>query len=117
MCYAGSKSALPLDLNRRLQIALDATRGLAYLHGTNPGVLIIVHRNVTSRHILLDNNLNAKLAGFAMARLMPDDCDAILETHIDGTPVSSLRIQFFDCQILFSNEISKYDYFSLNIRV
>ncbi|CAN6448051.1 unnamed protein product [Victoria cruziana] len=49
----------------RMKIALDAARGLEYLHEhCNPPV---IHRDLKSSNILLDSNFSAKLSDFGLA--------------------------------------------------
>jgi len=59
-----SKKDLPWKY--RKQIALDIAKGVNYLHSFPTPLL---HRDLKSLNILLDNNLTAKLADFGWARL------------------------------------------------
>ncbi|KAL6344913.1 hypothetical protein AAG906_006673 [Vitis piasezkii] len=57
----------PLQWTTRLQIALDAARGLEYIHEhTKP---YYVHRDVKTSNILLDSNFRAKIADFGLVKL------------------------------------------------
>lgn len=49
-----------------MNIAIGAARGLSYLHNQEN----IVHGNLTSGNILLDEQINAKIADFGLSRLM-----------------------------------------------
>uniref|UniRef100_A0A1J3IW66 non-specific serine/threonine protein kinase n=1 Tax=Noccaea caerulescens TaxID=107243 RepID=A0A1J3IW66_NOCCA len=60
----GGKSNI--NWSSRLRIALEAALGLEYLHiGCTPPM---VHRDVKTANILLDENLKAKLADFGLSR-------------------------------------------------
>lgn len=57
--------ALPnLSWTVRLQMALDITRGLFYLHHQSPPIL---HRDLKSLNILVDEHFRAKLADFGLS--------------------------------------------------
>ncbi|KAL8510506.1 hypothetical protein ACS0TY_017357 [Phlomoides rotata] len=56
----------PLNWDLRVQIALDVARGLEYLHdGAVPSV---VHRDIKSSNILLDQSMRARVADFGLSR-------------------------------------------------
>ncbi|GKV28235.1 hypothetical protein SLEP1_g37315 [Rubroshorea leprosula] len=61
-----------IDWPTRMKIAKGVTRGLLHLH-TNEN---IVHGNLTSSNILLDENTNAKIADFGLSRLMTTAANA-----------------------------------------
>ncbi|XP_048493695.1 leucine-rich repeat receptor protein kinase HPCA1 isoform X2 [Beta vulgaris subsp. vulgaris] len=77
------KSGIHLDWKRRLRIALGSARGLAYLHElANPP---IIHRDVKSTNILLDENLTAKVADFGLCKLVSDSTKGHVSTQVKGT--------------------------------
>jgi len=82
---AGARSDEPLDWDRRLLIALGAAQGISYLHHhADPQ---IIHRDVKSCNILLDGDLNAKVADFGLSMLVPDVKDGSFKPTIKGTMV------------------------------
>ncbi|KAK3032412.1 hypothetical protein RJ639_036429 [Escallonia herrerae] len=60
----------PLPWTTRVQIALDAAKGLEYIHlHIKP---YYVHRDVKTSNILLDSNFRAKLADFGLVKLLEE---------------------------------------------
>ena len=91
--YVG-KSGIRLDWMRRLRVAIGAARGLAYLHEfADPP---IIHRDIKSNNILLDESLNAKVADFGLSKPI-DDSESNVMTQVKGTMVSleSFNLFFF----------------------
>ncbi|KAJ0804878.1 putative transferase, protein kinase RLK-Pelle-LRR-I-1 family [Helianthus annuus] len=73
-----------LSWERRLQIGCDAAEELAYLHhGCRPP---IVHRDVKSSNILLNEGFQAKLADFGLSRAYPtEDATHVSSSNVAGT--------------------------------
>ncbi|KAL4441987.1 hypothetical protein ABPG74_003738 [Tetrahymena malaccensis] len=74
-CQKGSlwgllQSDVKLSWEDRRRIALDAARGVHYLHSSNPPIL---HRDLKSLNLLLDDNLRCKLADFGWTRVKDDN--------------------------------------------
>ncbi|GAV57549.1 Pkinase domain-containing protein/RCC1_2 domain-containing protein [Cephalotus follicularis] len=67
----------------RIKIALDAARGIAYLH--EYAVPIIIHRDIKSSNILLDAKWTAKVSDFGLSLMGPSDDKAHLSLHAAGT--------------------------------
>ncbi|XP_077221498.1 lysM domain receptor-like kinase 3 [Tasmannia lanceolata] len=79
------KGHQPLSWNARAQIAVDAARGIEYIHDHTKARY--VHRDIKTSNILLDEGLRAKVADFGLAKLVErsgdDDCCV---TRLVGTP-------------------------------
>ncbi|KAL9675934.1 hypothetical protein QQ045_004142 [Rhodiola kirilowii] len=69
--HLSQRSKMPIPWTKRLRIAQDAARGLAYLHEGMD--FQIIFRDFKSSNILLDEHWNAKLSDFGLARLGPSD--------------------------------------------
>lgn len=64
----GEKGGVLLDWHTRFKIAIGAAQGLAYLH--HDCVPAIVHRDVKSNNILLDEEFRPKVADFGLAKTL-----------------------------------------------
>ncbi|XP_057979134.1 serine/threonine-protein kinase PCRK1-like isoform X6 [Malania oleifera] len=73
----------PLPWVMRLRIAQDAARGMTYLHEEMD--FQIIFRDFKSSNILLDDQWNAKLSDFGLARLGPADGLSHVSTAVVGT--------------------------------
>ncbi|CAI0461141.1 unnamed protein product [Linum tenue] len=72
-----------LDWETRLRIALDAAKGLEYLHEhVSPPV---IHRDFKSSNILLDKTFHAKVSDFGLAKLGPERAGGHVSTRVLGT--------------------------------
>ncbi|KAK6133988.1 hypothetical protein DH2020_032264 [Rehmannia glutinosa] len=76
------KAKPPLDWGTRKRIALGAARGLLYLHEQcDPK---IIHRDVKAANILLDDDCEAVVGDFGLAKLL-DHRDSHVTTAVRGT--------------------------------
>lgn len=66
MLHVDPKGGYLLDWSKRFEIALGAAQGLAYLH--HDCVPSIVHRDVKSNNILLDEEMRPRVADFGLAK-------------------------------------------------
>ncbi|GMP63471.1 hypothetical protein CsSME_00025149 [Camellia sinensis var. sinensis] len=77
------KSGIRLDWMRRLRIALGAASGLQYLHElANPPIM---HRDIKSNNILLDEYLNAKVSDFGLSKSLLYSENYHITTQVKGT--------------------------------
>ncbi|MCD7473527.1 hypothetical protein HAX54_015435 [Datura stramonium] len=79
--HSVSEGEKTLEWPMRLKIGIGAAKGFAWLHhNCNPR---IIHRNISSKCILLDVEYEPKISDFGLARLM-NPIDTHLSTFVNG---------------------------------
>lgn len=81
--FGRESKARPLSWPQRRNIVLGTAKGLAYLHdGVEPA---IYHRDIKATNILLDDEMNACVADFGLARMMTKGGESHITTKVAGT--------------------------------
>uniref|UniRef100_A0A5B7B0M8 non-specific protein-tyrosine kinase n=1 Tax=Davidia involucrata TaxID=16924 RepID=A0A5B7B0M8_DAVIN len=79
----GAQPGPVLDWIQRVRIAVDAARGLEYLHEkVQPS---IIHRDIRSSNVLLFEDFKAKIADFNLSNQAPDMAARLHSTRVLGT--------------------------------
>ncbi|KAF2593315.1 hypothetical protein F2Q70_00044134 [Brassica cretica] len=79
----GAQPGPTLDWTQRVRIAVEAARGLEYLHEkVQPAV---IHRDVRSSNVLLFEDFKAKIADFNLSNQSPDMAARLHSTRVLGT--------------------------------
>ncbi|GMI74233.1 PBS1-LIKE 17 [Hibiscus trionum] len=76
------RSGCSLTWSKRMKIALGAAKGLAFLHGAERPV---IYRDFKTSNILLDEDFNAKLSDFGLAKDGPMGDQTHVSTRVMGT--------------------------------
>ncbi|XP_028794481.1 LEAF RUST 10 DISEASE-RESISTANCE LOCUS RECEPTOR-LIKE PROTEIN KINASE-like 1.2 isoform X1 [Neltuma alba] len=88
----------------RMKIAVQTARALVYLHASE-----IIHRDIKTNNILLDEGFNVKVADFGLSRLFPNNVTHV-STAPQGTP-GYLDPEYHSCYQL----TSKSDVYSFGV--
>ncbi|KAF5737538.1 receptor-like protein kinase [Tripterygium wilfordii] len=107
--HLSSRSETLLPWATRLRIAQDAARGLTYLHEGMD--FQIIFRDFKSSNILLDEQWNAKLSDFGLARLGPSDGLSHVSTAVVGTAGYAAPEYMQTGRLTYSSDVWSYGVF------
>ncbi|KAG0503456.1 hypothetical protein HPP92_003528 [Vanilla planifolia] len=80
--YGSRASESFLPWHTRISIATETANALSYLHSIEPH---IIHRDIKTNNLLLDDEFHVKVADFGISRLFPTDVTHV-STAPQGTP-------------------------------
>ncbi|TMW83570.1 hypothetical protein EJD97_001323 [Solanum chilense] len=94
--YGSDLPTMSMSWEQRLEICIGAARGLHYLHNS-----AVIHRDVKSTNILLDENFVAKITDFGISKTMPEFDQTHLSTMVQGS------IGYIDPEYFIRGQLTK----------
>jgi interleukin-1 receptor-associated kinase 4 len=79
---------VPLTANERILVLSDVARGLAYLHSE----VRVIHRDVKSANVLLDEGCRGRIGDFGIARSLNDNHSDIIDTYVQTEHVMGTQV-------------------------
>lgn len=92
----------------RIRVALDAARGIEYLH--EYAMPQVIHRDIKSSNILLDSTWTAKVSDFGLSLMGPQDDESHLSLRAAGT-MGYMDPEYYRLQLL----TTKSDVYSFGV--
>ena len=83
-----------LDYNKKIKILKQICEGMVFIHGER-----VLHRDLAARNILLDKDLNAKVADFGLAVIGEDDDNDNLKhtpNKLEKLPIRYMSPKFYE---------------------
>ncbi|KAJ8542074.1 hypothetical protein K7X08_016940 [Anisodus acutangulus] len=93
----------------RIKIALDAARGIEYLH--NYAVPPIIHRDIKSSNILIDANWTARVSDFGLSLMGPETDDSFSQPMRAAGTVGYIDPEYYGLNVL----TAKSDVYGLGV--
>uniref|UniRef100_A0A453B9A4 non-specific serine/threonine protein kinase n=1 Tax=Aegilops tauschii subsp. strangulata TaxID=200361 RepID=A0A453B9A4_AEGTS len=106
--YGEASKRKVLDWPTRISVCIGAAKGLVYLH--NFAGRCIIHRDVKSSNILLDQSMCGKVADFGFSKYAPQEGDSVASMEVRGT-AGYLDPEYYSTQVLST----KSDVFSFGV--
>ncbi|XP_071720412.1 uncharacterized protein [Rutidosis leptorrhynchoides] len=110
--FGNTDNVTNLTWAQRIQISIDIAQGLKYLHTSTECRKTIIHRDIKSANILLDENWVAKIADFGLSRLHHacQQGSTLVTNNIAGTDL------YLDPEYLSTGKLkTKSDIYSLGV--